>query len=76
MMIATKLGVKQDEELESFILDVYNRCIDLGLSSENIGLHIKELVEFSKTSGNSSNKIVPLFQISGFIQQKAEERRN
>src|SRR5919198_6504732 len=31
MMIVAKLGVKE-EELESFILDVYNRCIDLGLS--------------------------------------------
>ncbi|MFL6366762.1 MAG: hypothetical protein ACJ719_16360, partial [Nitrososphaeraceae archaeon] len=34
MMIVAKLGVKEEEELESFILDVYNRCIDLGLSSE------------------------------------------
>jgi hypothetical protein len=45
-MIA-KLGVKE-EELESFILDVYNRCIDLGLSPDNIALHIKDLIELQK----------------------------
>src|SRR5919198_1840554 len=72
MMIIAKLGVKE-EEIESFILDVYNRCIDLGLSSENIALHIKDLLEFSKT--NSNNKIIPLSQISEFIQQKADENK-
>jgi FtsZ-binding cell division protein ZapB len=72
MMIVAKLGVKEEEELESFILDVYNRCIDLGLSSENIALHIKDLLEFSKNNNNNNNKIIPLSQISEFIQQKAD----
>jgi predicted nucleic acid-binding Zn-ribbon protein len=74
MMIVAKLGVKE-EELESFILDVYNRCIDLGLSPDNIALHIKDLTEFSKTNGTNNNHILPLSQISEFIQQKADEKK-
>ena len=69
---------RKEEQLESFILDVYNRCIDLGLSSENIALHIKDLLEFSKTNNSNNNnnsKIIPLSQISEFIQQKADERK-
>jgi hypothetical protein len=74
MIIVAKLGVKE-EELESFILDVYNRCIDLGLSPDNIALHIKDLTEFSKTNGTNNNRILPLSQISKFIQQKADEKK-
>jgi hypothetical protein len=74
MIIVAKLGVKE-EELESFILDVYNRCIDLGLSPDNIALHIKDLTEFSKTNGTNNNHILPLSQISEFIQQKADEKK-
>ena len=49
--LMAKAGVKEVEGLESFILNVYNRCIDLGLSPDNIALHIKDLIEFSKTNG-------------------------
>jgi prefoldin subunit 5 len=74
-MMISKLGVKEKEEdLESFILDVYNGCIDLGLSPENVALHMKDLLEFSKTN-NGNNNIVPLSQISEFIQQKAGEKK-
>jgi hypothetical protein len=73
MMILAKLGVKEEEELESFILDVYNRCTDLGILSDNIALHIKDLIGFSKTNGTNNNHISPLSQISEFIQQKADE---
>jgi hypothetical protein len=81
-MLIAKLGVKE-EEFESFILDVYKRCIDLGLSSENVALHIKDLLEFSKTNGNNNNTnnnnnnniVVPLSQISDFIQQKTDEKK-
>jgi hypothetical protein len=34
---------------EAFILDIYNRCKDLGLIPENIALHLKDLLEFSAT---------------------------
>jgi hypothetical protein len=72
-MLIGKLGVKE-EELESFILHVYNNCIDLGVSPDNVALHIKDLIEFSKT-GNSNYNIIPLSQISEFIQQKADEKK-
>ena len=71
MMIA-KLGVKKEDDLEPFILHVYNNCIDLGLSPEDVASHIKDLLEFSK---NTNNNAVPLSQISDFIQQKTNEKK-
>ncbi|HYA82756.1 MAG TPA: hypothetical protein VEH06_04815 [Candidatus Bathyarchaeia archaeon] len=43
-----RIGVKEDS-FESFILDVYNRCKDIGLSPQNIAFHLADLLEFSKT---------------------------
>jgi cell division protein FtsB len=71
MMIA-KLGVKKEDDLEPFILHVYNNCIDLGISPDNVASHIKDLLEFSK---NTNNNAVPLSQISDFIQQKTNEKK-
>jgi len=71
MMIA-KLGVKKEDDLEPFILHVYNNCIDLGVSPDNVASHIKDLLEFSK---NTNNNTVPLSQISDFIQQKTNEKK-
>ncbi|HET7390241.1 MAG TPA: hypothetical protein VFJ51_05410, partial [Nitrososphaeraceae archaeon] len=68
MMMMVKLGIKEDD-LESFVLDIYSRCIDLGLSPEDVALHMKDLLEFSKMN------IVPLSQISEFIHQKADEKK-
>jgi hypothetical protein len=45
-MIMKRLGVKEDD-FESFILDGYNRCVDLGVSPENIASHLRDLMEFS-----------------------------
>jgi hypothetical protein len=67
-MIMVKLGVKEDE-FESFISDVYNRCNNLGLSSENVASYIKDLLEFSKSN------IIPLSKMSDYIAQKAEEKK-
>jgi hypothetical protein len=70
-MLISKLGVRE-EELDSFISNLA-RSIDLGLSSENIAFHIKDLLEFSKTNSsrnNSSSIVVPLSQISEFIQKR------
>ena len=72
MMIA-KLGVKKEDDLEPFILHVYNNCIDLGVSPDNVASHIKDLLEFSKNTNN--NNAVPLSQISDFIQQKTNEKK-
>jgi hypothetical protein len=44
-----RIGVKGDS-FESFILEVYNRCKDIGLSSQNIAFHLADLLEFSKTA--------------------------
>ena len=70
-MMISKLGVKKDD-LEPFILHVYNNCIDLGVSPDNVASHIKDLLEFSK---NTNNNAVPLSQISDFIQQKTNEKK-
>jgi predicted nucleic acid-binding Zn-ribbon protein len=72
MMIA-KLGVKKEDDLEPFILHVYNSCIDIGISPDNVASHIKDLLEFSKNTNN--NNAVPLSQISDFIQQKTNEKK-
>lgn len=74
MMIA-KLGVKKEDNLEPFILHVYNNCIDLGVSPDNVALHLKDLLEFSKNTNNNDNNAVPLSQISDFIQQKTNEKK-
>ncbi len=71
MMIA-KLGVRKEDDLEPFILHVYNNCIDLGVSPDNVASHIKDLLEFSK---NTNNNAVPLSQISDFIQLKTNEKK-
>jgi hypothetical protein len=52
---------------QSFILDVYNRCKDIGLSPENISFLV-DLLEFSKT-------IMPLPKIPGYIKEKTSEKR-
>jgi len=70
-MLISKLGVKE-EELDSFILDLYNRLTDFGLSPENIAFHIKDLLEFSRAN---SDIAVPLSQITEYIQQKADEKK-
>ena len=67
-MIMVKLGVKGDD-FESFILDVYNRCNNLGLSSENVASYIRDLLKFSKSD------VIPLSQISDYIEKKGEEKK-
>jgi hypothetical protein len=60
-----RIGVKEDS-FESFILDVYNRCKDIGLSPQNIAFHLTDLLEFSKT--------VPLSKIPDYIKEKTNEK--
>jgi polyhydroxyalkanoate synthesis regulator phasin len=74
-MLISKLGVKE-EQIDSFISDLV-RFIDLGLSSENIAFYINDLLEFSRTNNDNidnRNAIIPLGQISEFVQQKANEK--
>ena len=65
-MIMLNMGVKEDD-FESYILDIYNRCKNLGLSPENIASHLKDLVELSTTN-------MPFSQIPNHIKQKTEEK--
>jgi hypothetical protein len=65
-MIMTDLGVKE-ENFDSFILDIYNRCKSLSLSPKDIAAHLKDLLEFSKT--------IPLSQIPEYINLKKEEKK-
>ena len=65
-MMMSRLGVIENS-FESFLADVYKRCNNLGLTPESIASYLRNLIEFSKT--------VPFSQISEFIQQKVEEKK-
>ena len=61
------LGVKENG-FEPFILEIYNRCKDLGLTPENIASHLKDLLDFSTTDA------IPFSQIRNYVKQKADEK--
>jgi hypothetical protein len=65
-MIMLNMGVKEDD-FESYILDIYNRCKNVGLKPENIASHLKDLLELSTTN-------IPFSQIPNHIKQKTEEK--
>ena len=65
-MMMSRLGVIENS-FESFMIDVYKRGNNLGLTPESIASYLRNLIEFSKT--------VPFSQISEFIQQKVEEKK-
>jgi hypothetical protein len=64
--IMLNIGVKEDS-IESFILDVYNRCKEIGLSAESISFYLQDLLEFSTTA-------VPLSKIPDFIKEKTDDK--
>lgn len=66
-MIMINLGVKEDS-FESFIQDVYNRCKDLGSSTENIANQLRDMLGFSK------NGSISLSEMSDYVMQKADEK--
>lgn len=65
--IMLRIGVNE-EDFESFILNVYNRCKDMGFSPESISSYIRDLVEFS-TNG------VPASKIADYLNEKRDEKR-
>ena len=65
-MMMSRLGVIENC-FESFMIDVYKRGNNLGLTPESIASYLTNLIEFSKT--------IPFSQISEFIQQKVEEKK-
>jgi predicted transcriptional regulator len=66
-MMMNKLGVKEDG-FESFMADTYDRCKNLGLTSENIASYLIDLLEFSRS--------IPFTEIPNYIDRvKAEKKR-
>src|ERR1051325_2157114 len=65
-MIMLNMGIKEDD-FESYILDIYNHCKNVGLPPESIAFHLKDLVELSTTYA------IPFSQIPNRIKQKADE---
>jgi predicted nucleic acid-binding Zn-ribbon protein len=65
-MMMNRLGVIENN-YESFMIHVYKRGNNLGLTPESIASYLTDLIEFSKT--------IPFSQMSEFIQQKAEEKK-
>ena len=63
--VMLRIGVKEDA-LESFVLDVYNRCKDSGILPQNISSYLVDLLEFSKT--------VPFSKIPHYIKEKNDEK--
>jgi len=60
-----RIGVNE-ESFDSFIVDVYNRCKDIGLSPQNIAFHLADLLELSNT--------VPLSKIPDYVKEKRTEK--
>ncbi|MGB6528482.1 MAG: helix-turn-helix domain-containing protein [Candidatus Nitrosopolaris sp.] len=63
--VMLRIGVKEDA-LESFVLDVYNRCTYIGIVPENISSYLADLLEFSKT--------MPLSKIPHYLKEKNDEK--
>jgi hypothetical protein len=65
-MIMLNMGVKEDD-FESYILDIYNHCKNVGLPPESIAFHLKDLLDFSTTN-------IPFSQLPNYIKQNADEK--
>jgi hypothetical protein len=65
-MIMLNMGVKEDD-FESYILGIYNCCKNIGLPTENIASHLKDLFDFSTTN-------IPFSQLPNYIKQNADEK--
>jgi hypothetical protein len=65
----SRIGVNEDG-LETFISDVYNRCKNVGLSPEIISSYMQDLIEFSATN------VLPISKISDYLKQKKEEKQS
>jgi hypothetical protein len=64
-MMLNRLGVGNDQ-LQSFLSDVYRRSVDLGLTPQNIASYLRDLLEFSNT--------LVFSQIPAFLEQKKQEK--
>jgi hypothetical protein len=64
-MMLNRVGVGNDQ-LQSFLSDVYKRSVDLGLTPQNIASYLRDLLEFSNT--------LVFSQIPAFLEQKKQEK--
>ena len=64
-MMMNRMGVGNDQ-LKSFLSDVYKRSVDLGLTPQNIASYLRDLLEFSNT--------LVLSQIPAYLEQKKQEK--
>ena len=60
-----RVGVGNDQ-LQSFLSDVYKRSVDLGLTPHNIAFYLRDLLEFSNT--------LVFSQIPAYLEQKKQEK--
>jgi hypothetical protein len=59
----SRIGVNEDS-IETFVLDVYNRCKNIGLTPESISSFVQDLIEFSATN------VLPISKISDYLKEK------
>jgi hypothetical protein len=64
-MLMNKLGLR-DDQLQSFLSNVYKRSVDLGLTPQSIASYLRDLLEFSNTMVFS--------QIPAYLDQKRQEK--
>ena len=64
-MMMNRVGVGNDQ-LQSFLSDVYKRSVDLGLTPHNIAFYLRDLLEFSNT--------LVFSQIPAYLEQKKQEK--
>jgi hypothetical protein len=74
-MILRKIGINEGEAFESFISKLYERCMKVsGLTADQIGSYLKDLVEFSEKEDNDGNPI-KLSEIPQYIERRKNEMR-
>jgi predicted nucleic acid-binding Zn-ribbon protein len=69
-MIMSKIGVDEDN-IEYFISDIYNKCSNIGLSAENIAIYLQDLLEFSSSS---IMPILPISKVGDYLREKTEQK--
>jgi len=74
-MILRKIGVNE-EAFESFISKLYERCMKVsGLTADQIGSYLKDLVKFSEKEDNDDGNPIKLSEIPQYIEQRKNEMR-
>lgn len=55
-ILLNNMGIDEDM-LEAFLVETYNRCVGIGISPEDVGSHIQDLVSFAVDSQNLGIRI-------------------